>query len=117
MMTPADYVQLVKAHANMIDRVKRYGLYWNAIGNHTDIRERSHAVKQAFHEVTEALKEARLIMEMVNDMPVGGFSSLVLDGVYRRMAGVHERLELAWMWMTTDPNTGELVMDRWYGDC
>lgn len=114
-MTSADMRELIEARENMLDRTKRYGLYWNAIGNHTDIRQRTHAVHNAFHEITEALKETRLILEHIHDMPVGGLKPHQLAGLHRKIDGVHQRLDFAWTWMTTDPVDGLSCMDPNWG--
>ena len=114
-MTSAERSVLIWARDNMRDRVKRYGLYWNAIGNHTDIRQRTHAVHNAFHEITEALKESNCIVEYIHEMPVIGLTPTQLAGIHRKISGVHQRLDFAWTWMTTDPVDGLSCMDPDWG--
>lgn len=111
IMTRTQMAELVEAQSNMLERVKRYGLYWNAIAN-VDIRRRTWAVTNAFRLITDSLKESRLIMEYIHEMPVTGLTQYQLDTIFLKMRGVHGNLDMAWLYMSTDCTQGCSVFDE-----
>ena len=111
IMTRTQMTELIEAQSNMFKRVKRYGMYWNTIAN-VDITERSWAVNNAFRAITEALKESRLIMEYIHEMPVTGLTPIQLNQVHYKIRQVHVGLDYAWIWMSTDPIQGVSCFDE-----
>jgi len=101
--------ELVKAHTSMVERVQRYGLYWNAVST-VDIRQRTYSVHNAFREITSCLKQAREIMDLVRYMPGDGLTAQQRFNMHRKMLRIHEQLDLAWNHMTMDPVDGRSCM-------
>jgi len=110
-MTRKQMTELVEAHNAMLERVKRYGMYWNTIAS-VDIRQRTWSVTNAFRLITEALKESRLIMEYIREMPVTGLTQYQLDTIFLKMRGVHGNLDMAWLYISTDCTQGCSVFDE-----
>jgi len=96
IMTRKQMTELIEARGTMLARVKRYGLYWNAIAN-VDIRQRTWAVTNAFRLITDSLKESNLLMEYIHEMPVHGLTQYQLDTVFLKMRAVHGNLDMAWL--------------------
>lgn len=110
-MTREQMTELVTTRATLLERVQRYGLYWNTISEVPTV-SRTHAVHTAFRSITEALKEYREVDKTIHEMPVGGFTPLKLRQVHGLMKRVNTRLDCAWIWMAMDPVQGCLVFDE-----
>lgn len=110
-MTRTQMTELVTTRATLLERVKRYGMYWNTI-DVVPFTSRTHAVHTAFRSITEALKEYRQVDKTILEMPVGGFTPLKLRQVHGLMKRINTRLDCAWIWMATDPVQGVSCFDE-----
>lgn len=111
IMTRTQMAELIEAREIMLDRVKRYGLYWNAVAN-VDIRQRTYAVHNAFRLITESIKDSNKIMKYIHEMSERGLTQHQLSTVFLWMRGVHGNLDMAWVYMTTDPIQGMSCFDE-----